>query len=64
MTDADTMQTKRNINIKFKLDEILTSKDVEWGFHVDETDVLKLSLGCDISISLKTKVVNWIKLRL
>ena len=71
MTGAGTMQTKRNVNMKFKLDEFSQSKEVEWNFHVDESDVSKRSLGYDIIIGLdlmcelgliincKTKIVEW-----
>ena len=35
------METKRNVNIKFKLDELSTTKEVEWNFYVDESDTSK-----------------------
>ena len=71
MTGAGTIQTKRNTNVKFKLDEFSQSKKVEWNFHVDENVVSKCSIGYDITIGLdlmcelgliincKTKVVEW-----
>ena len=39
MTGAGTMQTKRNVNVKFELDEFSESKEAEWNFHVGESDV-------------------------
>ena len=71
MTGAGTMQTKRNVNMKFKLDEFSQSKEVKWNFHVDESNMSKRSLEYDAIIGLdimcelgliincKTKVVEW-----
>ena len=65
------METKRNIKIKFKLDEFSTTKEVEWSFHIDKSDVSKRSLGYDAIICLdlicelgliincKSKEVEW-----
>ena len=64
------METKRNVKKKLKLDEFSITKEVEWNFHVDESDVSKRSLDYDAIIGLnimcklgliitcKTKVVE------
>ena len=44
------MKTKRNVNIKFKLDELSSTKEIECEFHVDESDVSTCSLGYDVII--------------
>ena len=41
ITSTGTISTKRKYNLKFKLDKCLTSKEVEWNFHVDETEMSK-----------------------
>ena len=38
--------------MKFKLDEFSQSKEVEWNFHVDESDASKRSLGYGIIMGL------------
>ena len=41
ITGAGTLSTKGNRNLKFKLDELSTSREVEWTFHADETEMSK-----------------------
>ena len=69
------MENKRNVNVNFKLDEFSTTKEVEWNFHVNESDVSKRSLGYDVIyldlmyelvliINCKNKVVEWDEIKI
>ena len=76
ITGAGAIKTKRECNLKFKLDEFSTSKEVSWNFHVDETEMSKDSLGYDMIIGLdllcelgliincEEKVVEWQDLKI
>ena len=76
ITGSGTINTKRECNLKFKLDEFSTSKEVSWKFHVDETEMSKDSLGYDMIIGLdllcelgliincEDKVVEWQDLKI
>ena len=50
ITCKGTTCTKRKCNLNFKLDEFLTSREVEWNLHVDEIEMSKDSLGFDMII--------------
>ena len=52
ITGTGAISIKRICNLKFKLDEFSTSKEIKWKFHVDETEMSKDSLGYDMSICL------------
>ena len=39
ITGVDTLSAKRKCNLKLKLDELSTSRKVEWNFHVGETEM-------------------------
>ena len=43
ITGTESISTKRECNLKFKLDEILTSKEIQCKFHVDGTEMSKYS---------------------
>ena len=70
-TGAGSMHTKRKCTLKFKLNEFSTSKEVEWKFHVDESELQKKSIGYDMIIGLdlmselgiiincRKKVIDW-----
>ena len=45
------METKRNA-MNFKLDEFSTTKEVEWNFHINESDVSTSLVGYVIIIDL------------
>ena len=76
LTGSGAINTKRECNLKFKLDEFSTSREVEWNFHVDETEMSKDSLGFDMIIGLdllcdlgliincEEKVVEWQDLKI
>ena len=51
-TGAGSMHTKWEYNLKFKLNEFSTSKEIEWKFHVDESDLTQDSVGYDIIVGL------------
>ena len=38
-TGAGSMHTKRKCTLKFKLNKFSTSKEVEWKFYVDESEL-------------------------
>ena len=71
ITGAGDINTKRECNLKFKLDGFSTSKEVNWNFHVDKTETSKDSLGynmiigldllCELGLNIKCeeKVVEW-----
>ena len=50
LTGAGEMTTKTNNQIKCKLDELSTSKEVTWNLHVDESNISDKSLGYDMII--------------
>ena len=52
LTGADSMTTKTNCRIKFKLDDFSASKEVTWTFHVDETKISDKLLGYDMIMGL------------
>ena len=76
ITGAGAINTKRECNLKFKLDEFSTSKEVNWNFHADKTEMSKDSLGYDMIIGLdllcelgliincEEKVVEWQDLKI
>ena len=76
LTGSGAINTKRECNLKFKLDEFSTSKEVSWKFHVDEAEMSKDSLGYDMIIGLdllcelgliincEDKVVEWQDLKI
>ena len=51
-TGAGSMHTKRESTVKFKLNEFSSSKEIEWKFHVDESDLNSKSIGYDMIIGL------------
>ena len=51
-TGAGSMHTKRESTLKFKLNEFSSSKEIEWKFHVDESDLNSKSIDCDMIICL------------
>ena len=52
ITGAGAISTKRECNLKFKLDEFSISKLIQWKFHVYETKISTDSLGYDMIIGL------------
>ena len=68
---AGTLSTKRNYDLEFKLDELPTSREVEWNFNVDDTGMPRETLGFNMVIGLdflyelglvidcEEKVVEW-----
>ena len=52
ITGAGKLETKRDYEIKLKLNEFSTSKEVLWKFHVDETELSDKLLGYDIIMGL------------
>ena len=49
-TGADNIHTKREYKSTFKLNEFSTSKEIEWSFHVDESELINKSIGYDMMI--------------
>ena len=47
MTGAGTMENKWNVKMMFKLGDFSQSKEVEWNFYVDESDISKRSVDYD-----------------
>ena len=71
VTGAGAMSTKRECNLKFKLDEFSISREIKWKYHVDKTEMSTNLLGYDMIIGLdlicelgliincEEKVVEW-----